>query len=735
MVVFKIMVYFLKFNYLVFFALLVFLIPNIAYAQNANKTISEFEALVIKFKQEGNIREVANYQSKLGYLYWENGNTNKAIDAFIQAIESNESLGNENALRTLNSNIGLIYYEREEYVNALTYLKKSLQLNIKMRKRSDMASEYMNIANCLYELKRYDEAIQNINSALPIFQESNDIKAIRNCYTSLSDNYTKLGKPDKSKEYFDLAASINKKLQNEEIQQYQSRTRNAEEISRIKEKELLVTKDTLKEVMQLSYEKQMELNLLNKQKQLDSLEHKAREQALLQQEIKRRNTIVTLGAVLLMVIGFMFFIFRQLNQKKKANRLLEASNRQIIEQKLQLESQHRIVSAQKEKITDSIYYAQRIQKAILPPEAEFRKIFPEHFIFFKPRDIVSGDFYWIVKKEGIIILAAADCTGHGVPGAFMSMLGVAYLNEIVNNISINKHINELHANTILEQLREKFIYSLHQTGDVEETKDGMEISLCIFDLENHMLQFAGAHNPAIIIRNNECIKLEADKMPIGISNNKAPFTNKEFKLEHGDMVYLFSDGYYDQFGGTEGTKFFSGNFRKLLLDIHQLPLAEQKLKIKENIINWKGDREQIDDMMVIGIKILLDADSNQDSFIEKKQVLIAEDTEINYVLLVQALRNFNIRVFRAKNGKEAVEFCKTNDIDLVLMDINMPVMDGIDATKIIRGFKPDLPIIAQTALDVPGQKEIILEAGCNDYISKPIDIKQFTSIIKNYISI
>jgi serine phosphatase RsbU (regulator of sigma subunit)/CheY-like chemotaxis protein len=720
----------LAFAFIWLFAIL-FVYPQ----DGSNKTITEYQSLVNKYQQEGNTRELANYQAKLGYLFWEAGNTDKAIEFFTQAIQSNEKIGNENALRTLSSNIGLIYYDREEYEKALTWLRKSLQLNTKMRKRSEMAADYINIANALHELKQYQEAIGNIEKALPIFQESNEIKSIRSCYTSLSENYTKLGKSDKSKEYFDLAASINSKLQSEEIKQFENRTRDAEAVTRLKNKELLNTKDTLKEVIQLSYEKQMELNLLNNQKQLDSLKHVAREQTLLQQEIKRRNTIFTLGIILAMVVGFMFFVYRQLNAKKRANKLLEERHRQIIEQKKEIEAQHEIVTSQKQKITDSILYAQRIQKAILPPDDEFKKIFPEHFIYYSPRDIVSGDFYWLMQKEGIIILAAADCTGHGVPGAFMSMLGVAYLNEIVTNIGVNKHIRELQAHEILNQLREKFIQSLHQTGNTEENKDGMEISLCIFDIENKTLQFAGAHNPVYIIRNNEILKLDADKMPIGISANQNPFTYKEFELKHGDMLYLFSDGYYDQFGGPQGTKFFSGNFRKLLVEINQLPITEQKNRIENNIVQWKGEREQVDDMMVIGIRLLLEKDTKSAPFNEKKQILIAEDTEMNYILLVQALRNTNCRIFRAKNGQEAVDFCRANVIDMVLMDINMPVMDGIDATKIIRTFRPELPIIAQTALDVPGQKEIILEIGCNDYISKPIDLKEFLSTIKKYIDI
>jgi serine phosphatase RsbU (regulator of sigma subunit) len=701
------------------------------------RTISEYELLQEKYQQESKLTEAANYQGKLGYLYWETGNNVKAIEYFQKAINNNETLGNNNAIRTLSTNIGLIYFDQNDFSKAIVWFRKSLQINQNLRKRGDIAVDYINISNALQGLKKFDESSDNILKALPIFQEVNDIKAIRNCYTALSENCGKLGQQDKAKEYFELAASINKQLQKEEIKTFESRTREAEATSKAKEQELRNTKDTLQGVIQLSYEKQMEIDLLNKAKELDSLKQIAREQEMFQVEQKRKNTIISMAVVLIIVLLFSTLIYRQLNQKKKANKLLEARNQQINEQKIELEKQHEVLSSQKKKITDSILYAQRIQNAVLPTQEEFAKAFPEHFVLFRPRDIVSGDFYWLTQKDGILILAVADCTGHGVPGAFMSMLGIAYLNEIVSNIGINKHIRTVSASDILNKLREYFINSLHQTGDLQETKDGMELSLCVIDIELGSVQFAGAHNPAYIVRDKELIKLEADKMPIGISIKYQPFTCKDYTLKQGDMLYLFSDGYYDQFGGEQGLKYFSSNFRKLLAEISTLSPIDQKTILEDTITKWRGSMEQIDDMLVIGIRILLEKQplTSTISAPAKKRILIAEDTEVNYFLLVQALRTSNVQIFRAYNGKEAIDFCKTKEVDMVLMDINMPEMDGLEATMIIREFNQELPIIAQTALDVPGQKEKILEAGCNDYITKPIDLQLFLSIIKKYIEI
>ena len=715
----------------------ILLVPYLLAQENIQQKIFDYESQIQKYKQTGNISELANCQGKLGYLYWENGNTKKAIDLFQEAIQHNEALGNQNAIRIYASNIGLMYSDKGEYEKALPYFNQSLRINQKLKKRSDLAADYFNLSNALQGLKQYEESNANLLKALPVFQELNDIKAMRTCYVALSDNYDRLGRKDKAKESTDLAALLGKQLQKDELKKFENRTREAEATSYAKERELINTKDTLKEVIQVSTEKQIEIDLLSKARELDSLKHEARELESANREKQRRNVIISLGFILAVIGIFSILIFRQLNAKKKANKLLEQRNKQIVEQKKELELQHTIVSNQKKNITDSIYYAQRIQQAILPTPSELETAFPEHFVLYKPRDIVSGDFYWLTQKDEIIIIAVADCTGHGVPGAFMSMLGVAFLNEIVGNIGINKHIRSLHASDILNQLREHFIHSLHQTGDPEEPKDGMEISLCIIDLADRNIEYAGAHNPVYIIRNKELIKLEPDKMPIGISPNRQSFTHKELSLQHDDMIYMFSDGYYDQFGGPQGFKFFSENFRKLLLEIGHLPAKDQLGVLEHTIEKWRGQRDQIDDMLVIGLRIVIDKEillaSTKGS--TKKRILIAEDTEINYFLLLQALQNFNVKIFRASNGQEAVDFCKSNEADLILMDINMPVMDGEEATKIIRSFNKNIPIIAQTALDLPGQKEHLMEIGCNDYLSKPIDLKLFISKIKKYIEI
>ena len=225
----------------------------------------------------------------------------------------------------------------------------------------------------------------------------------------------------------------------------------------------------------------------------------------------------------------------------------------------------------------------------------------EHFVFYKPRDVVSGDFYWVKQVKEYIILVAADCTGHGVPGAFMSMLGISYLNEIVQRREI------IQANQILNELRNMVKLSLRQHGQLNESRDGMDMALCVINTKNKVMNYAGAFNPLYLIRDEngeaKLIETKADMMPVGVYQGKdKSFTNHEIQLEIGDTFYIFSDGFVDQKGGSENKKFLSKNFKKLLLEIHDLPLHEQKGILEKTLIEWVTEQTQMDDILVVGVR-------------------------------------------------------------------------------------------------------------------------------------
>ena len=263
------------------------------------------------------------------------------------------------------------------------------------------------------------------------------------------------------------------------------------------------------------------------------------------------------------------------------------------------------IAIQNENIKDSILYARKIQTAVLPPNEYLEQLLPEYFIMLRPKDIVSGDFYWATDKEDKILIAAADCTGHGVPGGFMSMLGFTFLNEITGKMSSD----EINPGRILTELRDSVKTSLRQTGKEGEAKDGMDIALLSIDYSTQILEFAGANNPLVIVREFEngerdLVDIKADDMPIGIFPNANPyFRNHKIKLQKGDMCYIFSDGYPDQFGGKSRRKFMLKRFKRLLLSISDKPIKEQEIRINEVFDKWQGKNKQIDDVLVIGIKI------------------------------------------------------------------------------------------------------------------------------------
>jgi len=275
------------------------------------------------------------------------------------------------------------------------------------------------------------------------------------------------------------------------------------------------------------------------------------------------------------------------------------AQKEEIEAQLDLATEQRdTIAWQNEQILDSIRYAERIQLAILPPGENFSDSLSQHFILFKPRDIVSGDYYWTSMKDGKLLMAVADCTGHGVPGAFLSVMGISSLNEIVSR---NKSLS---AGKILEELRTNVIRSLHQKGSREEARDGIEIAICVIDVKKLSLEFAGANRPLYVVRQGEVLQYRGDRMPIGIYEQELePFTNQRIKLQKNDSIYLFSDGYVDQLGGPNRKTFRVVNFRKLLMEIQDKSMEEQKQLLLEQHEAWRGSVEQIDDILVMGFRL------------------------------------------------------------------------------------------------------------------------------------
>ncbi|MDX2413588.1 MAG: YfiR/HmsC family protein [Bacteroidales bacterium] len=321
------------------------------------------------------------------------------------------------------------------------------------------------------------------------------------------------------------------------------------------------------------------------------------------ESIEKQKIFLYAAAFVLILLSFLaYYIYRGYKIKREANIKLEEKNRTITAQKSEIEKQRDLaetqrdqIAYQKKHITDSIMYAKRIQTALLPSLELFSGEI-DHFVLYKPLDIVSGDFYWVARKGNKQIVIAADCTGHGVPGAFMSMLGVTMLNEIVNGKGVEK------PDEILNLLRDEIIKSLKQSIDDDRVKDGMDMTVSLIDYDKGKLYFAGANNPLILIRDGEVEVFKGDKMPVAIHYRMNPFALKEIDLKKGDCFYMFSDGYGDQFGGPRQKKFMIKHLKETLLEISPLPMIEQGKKLDEVFEKWRGANAQVDDVILIGIR-------------------------------------------------------------------------------------------------------------------------------------
>ncbi len=505
-------------------------------------------------KEKNNKKAVAGCYNNIGVIYKEKREFDKALDYFFKSIEIYENMGNQKEIASIYNNIGFIFDMNGESVKALEYYKKSLEINQETGSKAGIADSYIQIGKYYNSLWEFKKAIHYLEKALQIGKQIKSLDIIHAASLELSLAYENLKDFEKAYNAFRLYKAVNDRINNEE---------------------------KIKRFTQL--EMQHEFN--KKQKE--------REFILKRQKMITWFSLAGLSLMILLAI----VIFKSYRRKKQDNQLLEQKNKEIEKQRDIAAAQRDKITEQKQEITDSINYASKIQSAILPPDDFLNKVLPEHFIFFLPCDIVSGDFYWSYQKEGKVYLSAVDCTGHGVPGAFMSMLGVSFLNEIVNKKGIE------HAADILDELKRYVMMYLHQEDKGSKSKDGMDMAIIILDIKKQVLEFAGAFNPLYYIRDGEISQVKADRMPIGIYPVNEPFTNHVMEMKKGDCYYIFSDGYVDQFGAEDGSKLKARRFKNILLSNYLKPMAEQKKLLQNYFDNWKGEVEQVDDIIIIGIRV------------------------------------------------------------------------------------------------------------------------------------
>ncbi len=524
------------------------------------KALINYNSSLMLFREIGENRHVADVLTSFGGLYYELKDNEKALEYFLQSLKLMEELKNKEGIAGGLNNIAVIYEEMKNYSKAMEYHKKSLKLNREELSTKSISASLYNIALIYYGQKDYDNAISYIDTAMFYAKEVSALEFLKEHYTTLSEIYYKKNDFKTSLHYYTLLSDL---------------------------KDTLLNKDLNNQIVEMSTKYQTE----KKEKENQILTQKNELQDLSLNRQKIINYSVTVGLIL--VIGLAFFIFRGYKQKQKANLQLEEKN-VLIEQK------NKIVEEKNKDITDSIRYAKRLQNAILKPENTLTNYFDDGFILFKPKDIVSGDFYWFEKFGDLSLIAAADCTGHGVPGAFMSIIGCNLLSQAVNEYAITQPA------AILNSINKGLTKVLQQKGDADSfVTDGMDIALCSFNPKKMIVEYSGAYNPMWIIRDNKVIEFAADKFPVGafIDSQVRMFSSHEIPVQKGDMIYMFSDGYADQFGGPLGKKFKYKPLQALLLENHKKSGAEQKAALNKAFENWAGNLEQIDDVLIIGIKI------------------------------------------------------------------------------------------------------------------------------------
>jgi serine phosphatase RsbU (regulator of sigma subunit) len=366
----------------------------------------------------------------------------------------------------------------------------------------------------------------------------------------------------------------------------------------VQQNQVQVQKDTLSK-----QKEKIDLQMARLDEQLKRISEQDSKIKVQLEAIEKQKLVLYFVILALLLVSFLgYYIYRGYKIKKEANIKLEEKNRTISLQKDEIEKQRDLAAAQRDQIgyqkrhiEDSIMYAKRIQTALIPSLELFSDKL-EHFVLYKPLAIVSGDFYWVSTQSNPQVIISADCTGHGVPGAFMSMLGVTMLNEIVNA----KHI--LEPDQIIENLRQGIIKSLKQVADEDSIKDGMDIAVCVVDFDKNILWYAGANSPLYHVRGGELTHYRADKMPVAIHYRMEPFTLHKIDLQKGDAFYIFSDGFADQFGGPNQKKFMSMQLRETLVAMSGVPMLQQGERLNKIFEEWRGDSPQIDDVTLIGVR-------------------------------------------------------------------------------------------------------------------------------------
>lgn len=531
--------------------------PNIA-VEYYNKSLQLCKELKKELAASYLLSALGNvYEGTYGTKTFEG---HSALEYYLTSMEIRERLGHPAEIASSYNETSRVYKALGNTEKARELWQKGLVLAEKSGSVDNIVYLSCLIAGDYSHKKQYDKALEYQLKAYNLLKEqkNTDFSLMSSTAKGLALIYSEMNNPKKANEYFRLHFMFNDSSQ--------SRT-NSINLASIKQS--------------LSEEREKE-HLLLKDAEIE------KQKAIVQTQVVLRNAFLVGLALVIILVGFIFIGYRQ---KQKANYQLELNNRKI-------EHAYKIIEEKNNALTDSVRYALRIQHATLPNRSDINTAFDQNFVLYKPKDIVSGDFYWFNKSKGKVMIAAVDCTGHGVPGAFMSIIGSERLNDAVQN--------EADPGKILSMLNKGVKASLRQSEAPESTRDGMDIALCSFAPHTNTLQFAGANRPLWIIRKNssDIEEIKPNKIAVGgITQSEQCFDTHTLQLQQGDSFYIFSDGYADQFGGQENKKLTTKKFRRLVLSIQDKTMPEQAKALSDFAEQWKGKEEQVDDILVIGVRV------------------------------------------------------------------------------------------------------------------------------------
>ncbi len=558
------------------------------YLQKVNYALSlEHLLKALKIRERLHLKkETAISMNNIGLVYQQTGNYKQGSNYFNKALNINKELKNEEGISLNLDNLSITYSLQKDFNTALLFGLESLKGKRKLNDSVSIAATLSNIGNIFDERKEFDKALIYYSEALVISKKMNDTKGVAIRLVNIGELYKQTNKIDSAYRYFKMSLKFSIEINDLELM-----SENYLALSEIfflqkKYKEayeyhtkFYVLTDSMfnqKKAEQIS-EMTGKYETEKKQKEIELLNKESEKQAAIGIEQSQKKNMIIFSVIvgLCLVTIFSIFQFNRFNVTRKQKWTIEEKQKEI---------------------TDSINYAKRIQTAILPPDSYWKEKLPESFVLYQPKDIVSGDFYWVENINDFVLFAAADCTGHGVSGALVSVVCSNALNRVVKEFDITEPAK------ILDKTRELVLETFEKSN--EEVKDGMDISLCCLNTKTNELHWSGANNPLWYIRANHIYEIKGDKQPIGKNDNPRPFTMHKIELQQGDSIYIFTDGYADQFGGVKGKKFMYKPLKELLVSIQNKAIDEQHKILHQNFISWKGDTEQTDDILLIGLKII-----------------------------------------------------------------------------------------------------------------------------------